>query len=492
MKRSADIKYWLIAFSALNLVFLPYQLDFFIGNHDWDWVKGTNQILQWDTGLFEGRYAKFILNTLLFGGQILPLVNTLTSFALLALGVVWLNKYWRGGEGVAGLLIILLPVLMPFILGWLYFSINIIGNFAAVALGTGGLLLAEKDGVKAKSGAIVCFLAAFGVYPSVIEMLVECICFRYILKPPAEIKEMRGTLGCIGLSVLIFKGILIALSLNGYLYEAHYNLQTVSIREFLSRLPEVVNLCGRQLLTTIPFMESGLKNTGVILVIGAVWLSCRQNGLKNLLLWVMAIGATSLSAGLSVNMEEVAFMPRVNFYGLNFLYVGAAAVWLTSQKIWRNCGLLLSGTMLWYAVNSDYAAQKAWIFGARAETLLMERISSRIEEKTDVKPLTPIMAGEISLRRRHYNGQYELSSPYVLAKPFVVRHIPSGMYNFYAASPLFTANAQITTLTPVLAEYLRAEAEVWPTEKSLYVGDGYAVMILTKEGLRAIQAQLPR
>lgn len=492
MKRAADIKYWLIAFSALNLVFLPYQVDFFIGNHDWDWVKGTSQILQWNTGLFEGRYAKFILNTLLFGGQILPLVNTLTAFALLALGVAWLSRYWQIKGGVAGLSVILLPVLMPFILGWLYFSINIIGNFAAVALGTGGLLLAEKSGIKAKSGAVVCFIAALGVYPSVIELLVVCACCRYILKPSAKIKEIGVTFGCVGVSVLIFKGILVALSLNGYLYEAHYNLQTVSIREFLARLPEVINLCCRQLLITIPFMESGLKNTGAVLVIGAVWLSCRQNGLKSLLLWGMAIGATGLSAGLSVNMEEVAFMPRVNFYGLNFLYAGAAAVWLTSKKIWRNGGLLLGGIMLWLAVNSDFAAQKAWILGARAEKLLVERISSRIEEKTTIRPLTPIMAGELSLRRRYYDGQYKLSSPYVLAKPFVVRHIPSGMYNFYAVSPLFTANAQITTLTPALAEYLRAEAAVWPAEKSLYVGDGYAVMILTKEGRAAIQAQLPR
>ena len=54
-KTFRGIKLFWLVFAALNLVFLYYQVTFFIGNHDWDWVKGTTQVLRWDTGLFEGR-----------------------------------------------------------------------------------------------------------------------------------------------------------------------------------------------------------------------------------------------------------------------------------------------------------------------------------------------------------------------------------------------------------------------------------------------------
>ena len=93
-KESSPVRLFVWVFAALNLVFLYYQSTLFIGNHDWDWVKGTTQVLQWNTGLFEGRYGKFILNVTLFGGQILPLLNSWVAFALLAVGTTMLACYW--------------------------------------------------------------------------------------------------------------------------------------------------------------------------------------------------------------------------------------------------------------------------------------------------------------------------------------------------------------------------------------------------------------
>lgn len=156
-KTFRGIKLFWLVFAALNLVFLYYQVTFFIGNHDWDWVKGTTQVLRWDTGLFEGRYGKFILNSALFGGQVFPLLNTWLAFALLAAGTALLPAYWRLTVTSARLAAALLPALAPFILGWLYFPINILGNFAAVPLVVGGLMLAERPGYAAKTVAIVCF-----------------------------------------------------------------------------------------------------------------------------------------------------------------------------------------------------------------------------------------------------------------------------------------------------------------------------------------------
>lgn len=189
-KAFGGVKLFWLVFAALNLVFLYYQATFFIGNHDWDWVKGTTQVLRWDTGLFEGRYGKFILNAALFGGQVFPLLNTWLAFALLAAGTALLPAYWRLAVPSARLAAALLPALAPFILGWLYFPINILGNFAAVPLVVGGLMLAERPGYAARTAAVVCFLLALGVYPSAMEMMFVCLAFRGILRLSGQKREL--------------------------------------------------------------------------------------------------------------------------------------------------------------------------------------------------------------------------------------------------------------------------------------------------------------
>ncbi len=73
----------------------------------------------------------------------------------------------------------------------------------------------------------------------------------------------------------------------------------------------------------------------------------------------------------------------------------------------------------------------------------------------------------------------------------MVRHIPSGMFNFYAPAPLFKGNSQISTLTPEMYEYLKTASRPWPSPEGLYIDENYAILLLTAEGIKAIQAQLP-
>ena len=155
-----EIKLGLIYFCICNILFLYYQITFFIGNHDWDWVKGTTQVLSWDTGLFEGRYAKFILNVCLYGGQILPILNNLTAFVLLSFGLVLLSKYWQIAKRSSQIIMGTFIISSPYIWDWLYFPINIIGNFAAIPLVVGGLIWSENKQWYYKTAAIICFLIA--------------------------------------------------------------------------------------------------------------------------------------------------------------------------------------------------------------------------------------------------------------------------------------------------------------------------------------------
>ncbi len=488
------IKLFLIVFAALNLVFLYYQKTFFIGNHDWDWVKGTTQVLQLNTGLFEGRYAKFILNAMLFGGQILPWLNTVLAFALLAAGMVMLVGYWQVQGKAAQILAALLPALAPFILGWLYFPINILGNFMLVPLVAGGLILAERAGVIAKFAAVVCFLLALGVYPSAAEMMCVCLAFRYIIMPPARLKDILPPVLTVIISLVAFKLLLAALVSAGFIYTGHYNVQSAAPDVLIARLPQTVALAFSQLWTTLPFFSAPLKFCGLVLVAVAATTSVysAKSRLFAAVLWLAALAATVLSAFLAATPAEAAYMPRINFYGLNFLYAGSAAVLLTQPLCRRNLGFALSLLYLFWAVNENLYAQKVWQFGKTAEENLVERVSARIESRSPASPLIPVIAGEFSLRPRYYQDHYMQNSPYLLEKSFIVRHIPSGMFNFYAPVLLFSGNSQISRLTPELAAFLQTAAQPYPAEQAVFVDDAYAVILLTPAGIAAIKAQLPK
>lgn len=478
------------AFIALNITFAFYQASFFFGNHDWDWVKGTTQVLSLNTGMFEGRYAKFILNVLLFGGQILPLLNTQLAFAWLATGAVLLTSYWQIQKISARILISLMITLAPFVLGWLYFSINILGNFAIVPLVAGGLLLSERLCVSNKMAAVICFLLALGIYPSAVEMIFCCWCFRYILTPPQQLKNIFPSFLIIIVSLALFKIILYLLTAANIIYAEHYNMQTVSVQETFFRFPRIISLMCAQLWETVPFFPSSLKITGVLLVIMAMIMSIRSS--LNMVLWTGALGATVASALLTITPEEIVSAPRVNFYGLNYLYAGAATILLQRKGSCRNVGYVLIMTFLFISVNQNFYAQKVWKLGKIAEENLVERIIRRIEETQTVFPLTPVIAGELPLRPRYYAENYRRSSLYLLNTPFMVRHIPAGMFNFYEPTPLFYTHSQINSLSPELYAYLQNATKSWPSNASIYIDKNYAIVLLTSDGIKTIQSQLPK
>lgn len=482
-----EFKLWLILMTVLSLVFAHYMITFFWGNHDWDWVKGTTQVLSLNTGMFEGRYAKFILNVALFGGQILPVLNTLGALSLLALGGVLLTKYWQIEGKYPKIIVALVPLTAPFMLGWLYFSINILGNFAAVALVCAGLYLSEKKKIIHQLSAVMCFLIALGVYPSVMEMMIICFCFRWILKP-AESKQILQALMPLVTALVLFKILLMVLGYFQLVVTDYYNLKTVSATELFERIPNMIKLAFGQLVTTLPFIGLKSKILGLIVILTAVFTG---NGkLRNIALWVAAFVATVLSTWLTGTPEETAYMPRVNFYGLNFFYAGAMAVLLQNKSWKRNIGYVFGVILISQSLLADINAQKVWSFGKKAEEQLVERISSRIDAKISDR-VVPVIAGTLPLRPRYYNETYQIESPYLLNASFMVRHIPSGMFNFYAVKPLFYGQSQISEISAPLYDFLRTAKRPYPALESVYVNDLYAVILLTPDGIASIQAQMP-
>ena len=63
-------KYVLISFLIINFAFLFHSINFMFGDHDWLFVRGSTE---WKEGTFEGRPFHFVLQSILFNGQFLPL-----------------------------------------------------------------------------------------------------------------------------------------------------------------------------------------------------------------------------------------------------------------------------------------------------------------------------------------------------------------------------------------------------------------------------------
>ena len=485
-----DFKLFTALFIALNLVFCFYQTTFFWGNHDWDWIKGTDQLLALNTGMFEARYAKFILNVFLFGGHILPILNNVVAFALLALGAILTTHYWQLKNFGDKLLVGLFITLSPYILGWLYFPINILGNFAAVALVAGGLLLFEtKKSVLSYVLSLICFLLALGVYPSVMEMMIILILFKHILCQPLQFKEFIKPFVLPFLALVIFKLMLLFLSAQHLIAGDYYNLQTVSAAELVKRVPDIVKLAFEQLILPLPFMNVSFKILSLLIVLTA-FFSLRH--IYSGLLFVAAFIITALSSWLTATPVDTAFMPRVNFYGVNFFIAGAMAVLLIQKGFRRNLGLLFAGLLILQSITADFYAEKVWAMGKTAEENMVLRIAGRVENEENFKPRVPVVAGELSLRPRYYHDFYLIKSPYLLDHSFMVRHIPSGMFNFYTAENLFDKTSVISSMSDELYHFLNTADKPYPHYSSLFIDDDYVIMLLTKDGIKAIKAQLPK
>lgn len=484
-----EFKLFTVLFLALNLVFLFYQTTFFWGNHDWDWIKGTDQLLALNTGMFEARFSKFVLNVFLFGGHILPLLNNLIAFAFLSLGAVFTVRYWQIKSLHTALLTALAFLLAPFILGWLYFPINILGNFAAVFLVAGGLLLDETHKPLNRAAAVLCFIAALGVYPSVMEMMIILILFKHILSQTAQFKAIFQSFIIPLTALILFKILLLILGHFELIAADYYNLQTISLTQFFARFPEMFKLAVKQLILPLPFMNENLKCVTLIIVLTA-FLSLQR--ISHAFLFAAAFLTTVLSSWLTVSISDTAFMPRVNFYGLNFFIAGAIAVLLANIGFKRNIGLVLGVLFVWQSVIADIYAEKVWAFGKTAEENLTVRLISEVEKANPPKALVPVVAGELSLRPRYYQESYFKESPYLLNRSFMVRHIPSGIFNFYTPEALFAKTSVISTMTPELYQFLATADKPYPHSSAVFIDDDYAIMLLTKEGIEAIQAQLPR
>ena len=136
--------FWIV-FIALNLVFGFHTVQFLWGMEDW--MHGLSNEHNALMTASQGRYTQNIISMFIEGGNTLPILNNLLSFAALSLASVWLCMYLNIQRKLWIWIIVgLVLTLQPFTLAKMYYAFMFAGNFIAVAIGILGFVLAKKAG----------------------------------------------------------------------------------------------------------------------------------------------------------------------------------------------------------------------------------------------------------------------------------------------------------------------------------------------------------
>ena len=163
-------KNWLFLYLLSLFAYAPFLFYFIWGNHDWEWIKiGT----PFFSGLFEGRFSQFILQTTLTKGQIIPILSLSLGLLFFSLTPIILSKIWNIPQNAKNIILFgLILTTAPYTLAWLYFAFLILSCLSWPFFITIAFYLLQNYTLKISFPiATIILLLALGGYPPVINMI---------------------------------------------------------------------------------------------------------------------------------------------------------------------------------------------------------------------------------------------------------------------------------------------------------------------------------
>lgn len=512
------IKNWKQMFALSTLFFTPFLFNFLWGNHDWQWIKEYTPL--W-SGLFEGRFTQFFMQFLLFNGNILPILTLLTGLAFYTAGTVLLLKLWHTPEKHWIFLLLGLNLITaPYTISWLYFAFITLSSLSWPFFIIVCFWFLNKTPQKhypylSFLAATLCFLAALGGYPPVIN-LISTIFFSQILLSLCYQQESPKTIlkKYIPQAIIIFIAAFLLLFIQYILKKYNlqlntYNTTSININQLNEKLHTIFRAAIEQFFTSTSFISYTYKYAFFFLFLLAftqLYLKLPKKIPTCLLFLAAAIGiilSPMITLLAAENIYFVLHEPRISFFGLTYLYIFAAAVLLDSPvKIVKNITTLILSLILLYNINTLAYAAKVWKLGFTAETNFSERFLSRLENNTIFSPqqkYTFIQGGNLNFRQRYYPTNTPHTDSYTLTAPYIPWHLPAKAYHFYSPY-LFVANdydtywqyipANQINLTADLNHYISNTATPWPNTNAVYLDDSTIILTLTHQGQTLAQRWL--
>lgn len=498
-------KAFLISFALINLAFLFHTINFMFGDHDWNYVRSANY---WSEGSFEGRPLHFVLQSLLFNGQVVPILNNLVSFAALALSGLLLAHYWRIPLTTFNyVLFATFIAVLPFTMVWLFYAKDMLINLSLPLFVVLGLLTAEKKTFTSHLIAVALFYFAFSSYAAVIDMLGICFIGKLLIEyiEHKNLKELCQKAWPVILDVIMAL-VLFELTIKAINIKAEYNTKTLSVADWPQKLGETFVVMFSQFITPIPFMEPKYKYLLLALCVFGVGAAFKKGGfitIPTVVLFVLAMLFVSKFAyfiadergQVLAEMENFAFVPRLDFYGLAYIYaLGLALVLSYTKDKWYKTGAVVAVALTFMSMVRDAYAAKVWKLGFDAEMKAHERIVGRLEQHKDFrlgKKYRLLQVGSISMRKNYYREvSGEQTSLDLLTTSFTPQYMSRIVYNFYYPKDMFYNNASVADLSPQGKDYLRYAAKSWPSNESIFIDGDIVILVLTDEGLNKARQKL--
>ena len=500
--QKADKPFWTAFFTAfivLNLIFLYHGAQFLFGDHDWRYLK---EGITLGAGLFEARFTQFIPINILSRGEIYPIINNLLGFAGFSLGTALLARYWNlPHHKKQYALFALFCAITPYILSFMYFAFLIVPVLGWNAFIIGSLVISEKEEKFSFSrtfSAIVLIIMALGGYPPVINLIAVVISIKLLsnalhLSPKTGLKDFvieqfklyKWTLLNIILGIIGYKLCLFGLEQTGAVNTSYYNLQTTPIAEWGNKFILVSQDVLRQFIVTLPFITTGYKTLTALLVILGLCLIIKRLADKAtpvsqkfiiFALTIICLYAPLVTLFISTSLAETEFSPRIDFFGLMYLYAGFFALIQSapsSTQFFKNLGTLLAVAVIFVSTNNLFEAEKVWKLGFESEMKLFRRAGARFMSSQafslDQKYIM-VQGGVTSYRPRFYHETYDIKSDDLLNISYVPTLNPGVMWNYYAPKDFAIPTSYQYILQPDEATINQIkQAQNWPHKNSTII-----------------------
>lgn len=500
--RNSALKLYLISLIA----YLPFLFNFMWGNHDWEWIKTGTPL---ESGLFEGRFSQFILQNILFSGQILPFLTLLTALAFFSIGTILLLKLWQIPQKTTLYLLIgALTTTAPYTLSWLYFAFITLSCLSWSCIVICAYYLLEKKKIAHFLSTVILFTLSLGGYPPVIN-LIGLLLFSLILKDLC-LKKITVTSimrkYTIHICAIVLSGILFLtiqrLLKHYHLQYATYNTAELDITQIPAKIAFCLQAMVQQFFITTSFIEKFYKYCGLclfLLSIIALWHNLPKK-LSSICLFILCILGLLFSSVLTVfltpNTAHVLYEPRIEFFGLMYIYIFAISILCSvPNNFIRNICYLTGFFLILNNINTQAYAAKVWQLGYQSEMKLTERIIKDLEQHSHFNPnekYTFIQSGTSDFRSRFYNHSHlSKKDGYTLTAPYVPWHLPSKAYQFYYPQEFVSADFDVywsyidekqITITPTLIQYLNKQAQPWPSPDSIYISPELIILTLSYDG----------
>ncbi len=496
---------FIITFLALSLIFLYHGAQYIFGDHDWKYLQYGVEL---NAGLFEGRFTQFIPINLLSFGEILPIINNLLGFLFFSLSISLLAKYWSlPHKKLTYTLFALFTAITPYILSFMYFAFLIIPVLSWSLFIISALIISKKEQtfsfIHTLTSALL-YTFALGGYPPVINLFATALSTRILLDIIYEKTTLKSLYINYRYSVLnfilgaiIYKLCLMWFTHTGAINSSYYNLQTTPFNQWGDKFILVLKDMIKQLIATLPFISLKYKLITLTITLFALLTTIKQKSSSKLLkaFFFIAIFLSGLiTLFLSTSIKETEFSPRIDFFGLMYVYSAMLAIVLKSKNvIIKNLTSLLAIISIIYSSHTLFEAQKVWKLGFDTELSLYKRIIKRFE----IDPMfsinghyAMIQGGSPSYRHKFYHETYKHKSDDLLSVSYVPGMNSGVMWNYYGQTNFATTTSYIyiTPKSPQLSHALE-RATVWPKENSVIVLPNQIITVLSNDGLNTLHQQ---